>query len=276
VDAAARKIRPHKNKEHRMKTPALLALAGLALLPLSNSQALELNQQFSLTVTPVLVSDYRASGISQTLGDPAAQLALTLSHASGLYAGIWTSNVDFGHGDQARQELEYYAGYYWQISDDISLDAWYTQYDFSGASQYNQSDVQATLDVYGVLLGAKYASNMKGPDYEDENANWHTGAQDEDLSSAFIGYRSQLPAEIGFEARYEYVDYKDQVFFNADYSSSRADYRNWEVKLSRDLLGVTWGLSYIDSDLSKAECMSFMGYEDVCGSTLVASASKTF
>ncbi|MDP3845636.1 MAG: TorF family putative porin [Pseudomonas sp.] len=259
-----------------MKTLSLLAFAGLALAPLSSAQALELNEQFSLAITPAIVSDYRASGISQTLGDPAAQLAINLSHVSGVYAGVWASNVDFGHGDEARNELEYYAGYYWQITDDISLDTFVTQYDFSGASQYNQSDVQTTLDAYGVLLGAKYASNTKGPDYEDENGNWQDGEQNEDLTSAFIGYRTVLPAEIGFEARYEYVDYKDEVFWNSDFSSSRADYRDWSVKLSRDLLGVTWGLSYIDTDLSKAECMNFMGYDDVCSATLVASASKTF
>ena len=258
-----------------MKTLSLLALAGLALAPL-NSQALELSEQFSLAITPTLASDYRASGISQTRGDPAAQLNVMLTHASGLYAGVWTSNVDFGHGDEARQELEYFAGYYWQITDDISLDSWYTQYEFAGASQYNQSDVQTTLDAYGVLLGAKYTSNMKGPDFEDEHGNWHNGEQNEDLISAFIGYHTVLPAEIGFEARYEYVDYKDEVFWNRDFSSSRADYRDWEVKLTRDLLGVTWGLSYIDTDLSKAECLNFMGYDDVCSATLVASASKTF
>lgn len=259
-----------------MRAAFRFALAGLALLPLASAQAIDLNEQFSLVITPTLVSDYRFSGISQTMGDPAAQLDIMLSHASGLYAGVWTSNVDFGHDDEARQELEYYAGYYWQITDDISLDTWYTQYDFSGASQYNQSDVQATLDAYGVLLGAKYASNVKGPDYEDENGNWHTGAQNEDLASAFIGYRTLLPAEIGFEARYEYVDYKDEAFWNSDFSSSRSDYRDWEIKLTRDLLGVTWGLSYIDTDLSKAECLNFMGYDDVCSATLMASASKTF
>ena len=259
-----------------MKTLSLLALAGLALAPLSSAQALELNEQFSLAITPAIVSDYRASGISQTLGDPAAQLAITLSHVSGVYAGVWTSNVDFGHGDDARQELEYYAGYYWQITDDISLDTFYTQYEFAGASQYNQSDVQTTLDAYGVLLGAKYASNMKGADYEDENGNWHDGKQDEDLTSAFIGYRTVLPAEIGFEARYEYVDYKDEVFWNSDFSSSRSDYNDWEVKLTRDLLGVTWGLSYIDTDLSDDQCASNYGFTDTCGSTVVASVSKTF
>src|SRR3989338_9096715 len=107
-----------------MRAAFRFALAGLALLPLASAQAIDLNDQFSLVIAPTLISDYRASVISQTLGDPAAQLNVMLSHASGLYAGVWTSNVDFGHDDEARQELEYYAGYYWQITDDISLDTW--------------------------------------------------------------------------------------------------------------------------------------------------------
>ncbi|MGH8436530.1 MAG: TorF family putative porin [Pseudomonas sp.] len=252
-----------------------LALVSLVLAPLCSAQAIELSDQFSLNITPTIVSDYRASGLSQTQGDPAGQLNVVLSHVSGLYAGVWTSNVDFGFDSNTRQEIEYYAGYYWQATDDISLDTFYTRYEYPRESQFNQSEVQTTLDVYGVLLGAKYTSNMKGPDFEDENGNFQIGAQDEDLSSVFIGYRSVLPAAIGFEARYEYVDYKDEVFFRDD-GSSRPDYRNWEIKLSRDLIGVTWGLSYIDTDLSKTECQSFMGFDDLCGATLVASASKTF
>ena len=265
----------HKNKRTDMNPLSVFVLAGLALSPLLSAQALELSDNFVLTIAPVLVSDYRTSGISQTRGDPAAQLAMTLSHSSGLYAGIWTSNVDFGYDSSTRQEIEYYGGYFWQISDDISLDTFYTKYEFPRESQYNQSDIQSTLDVYGVLLGAKYASNMKGPDYEDEQGNLRTGKKDEDFSSVFIGYRTVLPAEISLEARYEYVDYKDDVFFS-DNGSSRADYYDWEIKLSRDFVGITWGLSYIDTDLSKTECLSFTGYDDLCSATLVASAGMTF
>ena len=75
--------------------------------------------------------------------------------------------------------------------------------------------------------------------------------------------------------RYEYVDYKDDVFFS-DSGKGRADYTDWEIKLTRDFVGVSWGLSYIDTSLSKAECQSYTGYDDVCGATLLASASKTF
>jgi uncharacterized protein (TIGR02001 family) len=267
-----------------MRTLPALVLTGLALAPLSSAQAFELNDQFRLDITPTIVSDYRASGISQTLGDPAAQLNVVLSHASGLYGGLWTSNVDFGLDTKTRQELEYYAGYYWQITDNISLDTYYTRYEFPRESDFNMSDVQVLLDVYGVLLGAKYVHNAMGYevwdvvdiDGEETEVLLHPEGQDEDMASFLVGYRTMLPAEVAFEARYEYVDYKDDVFFNSDGSKARKDYRNWELKLNRDFVGVTWGLSYIDTDLSKSECESFSGYDNLCGATVVASASKTF
>lgn len=95
------------------------------------------------------------------------------------------------------------------------------------------------------------------------------------MASVFVGYRVVLPGEFGLEARYEYVDYKDDVFFSAD-GRGRSDYTDWEVKLTRDFIGVTWGLSYIDTNLSKTQCQSFSGYDDLCSATLVASVGKTF
>ena len=75
--------------------PLILAFAALTASQLA--QAIELSDSLNLAITPALVSDYRNSGISQTLGDPAAQLDVMLSHASGLYAGVWTSNVEYGY-----------------------------------------------------------------------------------------------------------------------------------------------------------------------------------
>ncbi|MBF7731586.1 TorF family putative porin [Pseudomonas sp. N040] len=248
-----------------MKALRNLALFSLALAPLASAQALELNDEFALNITPALVSDYRASGLSQTQNDPAAQLDLMLTHASGLYAGIWTSSVDYGLGIQTRQELDYYAGYYWQINDNISLDTWTTRYEYPNTSAFNMNDVQSVLDVYGVLLSGKYSSNLHDPQLNEE----------EDFSSWFVGYQTMLPLEIGLRATYETVDYKDDVFWSTD-GSSRADYNDWEVKLSKNLWNLDWSVSYIDTDLSDTECESFMGYRDVCGSTVVAGVSTTF
>ncbi len=242
-----------------------ITLAGLSLLALNTAHAIELSEQFSLAITPQVLSDYRNSGISQTLGDPALQLDVLLAHASGLYAGVWTSTVEFGYdwerGDDygTRQEVDYYAGYYWQISDDISLDAYYNRYSYPGESQFNGADVYLTLEAYGFFIGGK-----------------HSDDTDESSASLYAGYRTLLPLDIGLELKFENVDYKDKVFFNKDWTRGEEEYNNWSVGLQRDMLGVTWGLSYIDTDLSDAECMSFSGYDDLCSSTLVVSASKTF
>lgn len=247
-----------------MRTYSSLVLAlsaGLAL----QAQAIELNDAFSLAITPALFSDYRNSGISQTMGDPAAQLDLMLSHASGLYAGVWTSNVDYGYDWEnddrygTRQEIDYYLGYYWQITDAISLDTYYNHYTYPGEGQFNGSDIYLTLEAYGFFVGGK-----------------HSHDTDQTAFSQYAGYRTQLPLEIGLELRWENVDYKDAVFFNEDFSDSREDYDNWQVSLSHELAGITWGVSYVDTDLSDAECLSFMGYDDLCGADLVVSASKTF
>lgn len=246
-----------------MNVRSALTLASLVLAPLT-SQALTLNDNFSLDMTLGVVSDYRTRGISQTLGDPAVQAGATLVHSSGLYVGAWTSNVDYGGPYKTRQELEYYAGYYWQATEAISLDLGYLKYDYPKEGQFNLSEVYAILDVYGVKLGANYSNDT--PNFFGE---------DQDTLYTYLSYKIELPAEIGLDLRVGRNDVKDPAFWSAN-GESRDAYTEWEVKLTRDFVGVTWGLSYIDTDLSKSECASWYGYGDLCTATVVASASKAF
>ena len=246
-----------------MNVRSALTLASLVLAPLT-SQALTLNDNFSLDMTLGVVSDYRTRGISQTLGDPAVQAGATLVHSSGLYVGAWTSNVDFGGPYKTRQELEYYVGYYWQATEAISLDLGYLKYDYPKEGQFNMSEVYAILDVYGVKLGANYSNDT--PNFFGE---------DQDTLYTYLSYKIELPAEIGLDLRVGRNDVKDPAFWSAN-GESRDAYTEWEVKLTRDFVGVTWGLSYIDTDLSKSECASWYGYGDLCTATVVASASKAF
>ncbi|MNJ54975.1 hypothetical protein D3C77_504450 [compost metagenome] len=92
---------------------------------------------------------------------------------------------------------------------------------------------------------------------------------------SYVGYGAQLPYDTDVQVRYGRNDYKDPSWFSSD-GSSRSAYHEWEVKLSRTMLALDWSLSYIDTDLSQAECASYMGFEDVCSATVVASASKAF
>lgn len=246
-----------------MNARSVFALASLVLAPLT-THALTLNDDFSLDMSLGVFSDYRTRGISQTLGDPAAQASATLVHSSGLYMGAWTSNVDFGGEFKTRQELEYYAGYYWQATEAISLDLGYIKYDYPKEGQFNLSEVYAILDLYGVKLGANYSNDTP-----------NVFGEDQDTLYTYLSYQFALPAELGLNVRVGRSDVKDPAYWTTN-GDSREAYYEWEARLSRDFVGVTWGLSYIDTDLSNSECAGWYGYDDLCTATVVASASKTF
>lgn len=246
-----------------MNARSVFALASLVLAPLT-THALTLNDDFNLDMSLGVFSDYRTRGISQTLGDPAAQAGATLVHSSGLYMGAWTSNVDFGGEFKTRQELEYYAGYYWQATEAISLDLGYIKYDYPKEGQFNLSEVYAILDLYGVKLGANYSNDTP-----------NVFGEDQDTLYTYLSYQFALPAELGLNVRVGRSDVKDPAYWTTN-GDSREAYYEWEARLSRDFVGVTWGLSYIDTDLSNSECAGWYGYDDLCTATVVASASKTF
>ncbi|MCW2271127.1 TorF family putative porin [Pseudomonas sp. JUb96] len=246
-----------------MNARAIFTVASLMLVPLT-SQALTLNDDFNLELTLAAVSDYRSRGVSQTLGDPALQAGATLIHGSGLYVGAWTSNVDYGFDYKTRQEVDYYAGWYWQATDAISLDLGYLKYSYPKEGQFNMSEVYAILDLYGVKLSVNYSSDSP-----------NAFGKDQDTLYSYLGYSFTLPAEVGVELRLGYNDVKDPAFW-ATNGDNRDAYYEWEAKLTREFVGVAWGLSYIDTDLKKSECMSWYGYDDLCSATVVVSASKAF
>ncbi|MGE8482322.1 MAG: TorF family putative porin [Pseudomonas sp.] len=245
-----------------MKAFTLFALASFCLLPLG-SQALPLNDDFAVLVDLTLASDYRTRGISQTQNDPAVQAGVTLAHSSGLYLGAWSSNVDFGGGLKTRQEVDYYGGWLWQATDAISLDVGYLKYAYPKESQFNQSEVYGILDVYGVKLAAYYSANAPGIDSKQSTLY------------RYVGYETEMPYGLGLKMRYGEMDFKDPRLYSASGHGEEA-YHEWEAKLTREVAGVLLGLSYIDTDLSKSQCISNWGFDDVCSATLVASVSKSF
>ncbi|WP_404937231.1 TorF family putative porin [Pseudomonas sp. JDS08PS003] len=245
-----------------MKTLTLLTLGAACLLPPA-SHALSLTDELAVELQLTLASDYRTRGISQTQNDPTAQAAVTLLHNSGLYLGAWSSNVDFGGGLKTRQELDYYGGWLWQASEDISLDLGYLKYSYPREAQFNQSEVYGILSVYGVKLATYYSSDAPGIDSQQSTLY------------RYLGYETRLPLKLGLQLRYGQMDFKDPRLIRAS-GQGEDSYHEWEAKLTRDLAGLELGLSYIDTDLSRSQCTSHYGFSDLCGATWVASVKKTF
>ncbi|MNF77350.1 putative bacterial protein [compost metagenome] len=234
-------------------------ISNLLILPFG-AQALTLSDDFELALTGELVSDYRSRGQSQTLNDPALQLGATLTHSTGLYGMVWTSNVDFGMGSKTRQEIDYLAGYYMAITENVGLDIGYAKYVYSKQGNLNYGETYAVLNAYGFKLGTQYSDDFAGS--QAYMWNW-------------ISYDMVLPADVGLGLHFGNVDYKDDLLISRS-GETRQNYNEWSVKLSKNVLTLDWSVSYVDTDINESECSSLLGYDDVCSPTLVFGVKKTF
>lgn len=166
----------------------------------------------------------------------------------------------FGHGSKARQEIDYYVGYFWQATDDISLDLAYYEYEYPKESSLNYSEYYSKLTAYGFNVGGYYSNDLWGG---------------QSMLYSFFGYETTLPGEVGLKLRYGEADYKDPIFISSD-GSTRSRYNDWMVTVSKKYLDLNWSLSFVDSDLSDSECLNYAGFDDVCSATFVAGVSKSF
>ena len=121
--------------------PSLLALALASLLPTTvlAQQApadAEPAETWDVAGSVVATSDYVWRGVSQTQGNPALQLDVSVTHASGFYAGAWASNVDFtaaGEDDDGIDiELDPYIGWSGALGENAELDVSLTYVSYPG------------------------------------------------------------------------------------------------------------------------------------------------
>lgn len=158
--------------------PALIAAPALAQTEAPGALA--------VAGSLALVTDYRFRGVSRSGGDPAIQGLITVNHASGLYAGVWSSSISsppissppisspaiaapslVGRPVRSSQELDLYAGYTREILPGLTADAGLQYYAFPGSRGGRTAVFEpfATLSrTYGparIKLGVHYAWNQR-------------------------------------------------------------------------------------------------------------------
>ena len=117
--------------------------------------------EHTATANVGLFSEYIFRGIAQTAGKPALQGGFDYAHSSGVYAGVWGSNVswleDFGAYNRSSLELDFYGGYKAAIGDtDFFWDVGGLYYYYAG--ERNPGVVSAdNFELYGAL-GWKWVS----------------------------------------------------------------------------------------------------------------------
>ena len=126
----------------KTRTISLVA-AAVALGTPGIAAAKDLPGEFSGNVA--IATDYVYRGFSQTLEEPVIQGGLDWDSGMGFYVGTWGSNVNFGDGDNAHVELDFYGGYAGSV-DAFSYDVGFIYYLYPGASNALSYDF---WEIYG-------------------------------------------------------------------------------------------------------------------------------
>jgi uncharacterized protein (TIGR02001 family) len=154
-----------------------LKLAGFGALAVALASGTA-RAEVSSTITAA--SDYDFRGITQTALDPAIQASLDWSGESGVYAGLWGSNVDFGEstaGSGPNVEVDVLLGYAGSFTENFGYNVGGTYYKYFGAGR----DVP-DVDYYELRAGlsfAEYASTSAwySPDYGNSGESaWYLEA----------------------------------------------------------------------------------------------------
>ena len=128
-----------------MKKFLLLSISALSVSLPAFAAEESIPGDFSTTIG--FVSEYSFRGISQSDEHPALQGSVDWSHESGVYAGIWGSNVDFNDGDEASVEADIYAGYSGEL-EGFTYDIGAIYYAYPGAdSDLDYDFVEAALSA---------------------------------------------------------------------------------------------------------------------------------
>ncbi len=199
-------------------------------------------------------NDYRFHGISQTAGDGAVQGSLDVAFDSGIYAGIWGSNVDFG--DDANLEIDYYVGYGNSLTDDLSYDVNLAWYSYPGYDAYDGDYGQLNLNLYYGNASLTYG-------YADDYFN--TGESGQYIG---VGYSQPLPKGISLDlhAGHSFGNY----WGNADIN----DYEDYSIGLSGSLAGLDLSVAYLFNSIDKTEETNSGLFRS--DNTLVLTVSRTF
>ncbi len=207
---------------------------------------------FTLSANTGLVTDYVFRGISQSDEGPAIQGGFDVGHSSGLYAGVWASNVDFNDEDEASVETDFYAGYSGDFNG-FNYDLGGIYYAYPGADSdldYDFFEVAGAVG-YDFDVAALSGSINYSPDFfgGTDDAFYYAAALDVPLP-----YDLSLAAHAGYQT----ID-------------DGEDYTDWSLGLGYSVAGFDLSLAYYDTDLDEPEECA-----DGCDSRIVAGISRSF
>lgn len=171
-----------------------IVIPSLIACSLLSFNAIAADKEHTVSFNASAFSHYIWRGFDLNDNNIAIQGGADYEHTSGFYAGVWSSQYDFGGSDDGL-EIDIYAGYAMAINNDITLDFSVTSYQYTG-------DADSTTEL---KLGVSYAF---------ANVNVH---RDIDLDTTYI--ELNLAHDV-----YEHVSVGGHFGSNNDGDDSYYDY----------------------------------------------------
>jgi uncharacterized protein (TIGR02001 family) len=122
------------------------------------------NARAQLAASASLVSDYRYRGISLSRGDPALQASAAYDDASGLYGGVFASNVEFAISPHRELQGLVYGGYARRLAPDLSAELGASYAAFTGPGSYDYAEAYAGIAAEPLSARLYYAPRYFGRD----------------------------------------------------------------------------------------------------------------
>ncbi len=244
----------------RGSTWSRLALAGLLIAP-AGAAAQDGPSPVSFTGSVTGVSDYTFRGISQTLEDIAIQGGITAAGPQGLYLGAWGSSLNFGeasHEDRAHTEMDVFGGLKKSVAG-VDADLGFVYYGYPGTgATYEYDFIEFALGLSrsfaALSAGVKAAYS---PDY-------FAGSGSGLYTSATVGVPlPSTPLSVAGSVGHQTID------VNSAFGTP--DYTDWSAGASLAALGLSFGVTYVDTDVAKTECF---GGSNLCAPRIVFSLSR--
>ncbi|WP_293880257.1 TorF family putative porin [Sphingomonas sp.] len=222
--------------------------------------------------TATVVTDYRFRGISQTNKNFAVQGSLTATHESGFYVSAWGSSIDDYVANGSNQEIDLIGGFKKTIQG-TTLDVGVLYYfypasqkggaSFAGEKKYNSDFAEPYVSVahtFGPVTAkatANYAFKQKALGLV-ANANG-TQRRDDNLYTAFdlsggIAPGVGLSAHIGHN------------WTSSALSLGLKKYTDWGAGVNYTYKAITFGVSYVGTDIPTAPLGKDVGKDGVVGS----------
>jgi uncharacterized protein (TIGR02001 family) len=275
-----------------MKIRLATAVAAIAIATAATPAFAQEEAESSITVSgnTALVSDYRFRGVSQSDRNMAIQGGITIAHDSGAYIGTWASNLSgWGTFGGPNLELDVIGGYAKAVGP-VTLDAgltWYMYPDGAAKTDYAEPYVKVSGAVgpLSYLAGVAYAPKQAALGNYTNTAFSKGQAYDNvylwgDTSYVIPSTKLKLKGHLGYSKG------NPGLGPNGTSVAPTGSYWDWQVGAEYPVGPLTFGVSWVDTDITNAKAAYLqpnfsvqngrLKGQSIAGSTAVFSVSVAF